>query len=671
MMLLLVALALSLSGYLDIARHAPPSFDGAMALNTAVSFLRGEGYGFRYTLFFPFPAQTDGPMILPAAAVIWLFGMNTPTSQAVSFIYLCCMLVVLGLIARRLAGGAEWGLLAVLLALWTPGMAGLARPVGAATGTLPALWAPEMADLAMGGYGEIPVLFFALAGIAVFGRALDDPDASAWRFLLGGIALGLCAITKTVGVLPLGIVGACFSLSLFGRRKALRSMCAAGIGAALPILGWETFRAVEIGSISGYGEWWSLQLAQVGAQSGARGTLADAPALIEKVRSHLGILGGFIGTSPGWTLCFLLAPPLVLLTRLVADRSLSRGAVFQVLALVTMAAAFFAWWLAVSPTHMAWHRRIIIGLLVQAMLATIALAWLVRLLAAGRSAGVVAPALALMLVAAPVAQLTAKGAPPTFEHRGPARSAGEMQIADAMRHLPRDAVLFGYDWWKAPVLALLSGRDIENFNQWAPEDVERLPHKYLVLDRYARAFARAGLEQIAERAELTPVLESPAGALYRIGRVKPYPDFTASERGRGDWPSWFRTAEPDWRQVRGVYREPGPFAWTQPEFAVLLGHAGENHVRLRVDVFPRLLGASTPLLLSIAPEGCAAATIELGSAWANDLLLPLDCEPRAAPRALEIRFHLNRHVPLPRQIDMDGRRLGLLLREVRLENAPR
>jgi hypothetical protein len=154
-------------------------------------------------------------------------------------------------------------------------------------------------------------------------------------------------------------------------------------------------------------------------------------------------------------------------------------------------------------------------------------------------------------------------------------------------------------------------------------------------------------------------------------RVQPYPDFAPDERDAVDWPSRFGTSEPDWRQVRGVDQAASPFVWTQQEFAVLLGYAGESHLRLHVGVFPTLLDAPTPLLLSIHAAGCAPSTVELTSPWANDVLVPLACDPGAAPRALELRFRLNRHPPLPRQIDMDGRRLGLLLREVRLENAPR
>ena len=74
-----------LVGYIRYAElsPSPPSFDGAMNLNTAMSFIQGRGYGFFYDVFFPFPAQTDGPFTLPAAILLRLGGVTPLTTQGV------------------------------------------------------------------------------------------------------------------------------------------------------------------------------------------------------------------------------------------------------------------------------------------------------------------------------------------------------------------------------------------------------------------------------------------------------------------------------------------------------------------------------------------------------------------------------------------------------------
>jgi hypothetical protein len=55
--LILLWLVVGLTRY---ALVAPPSFDGAMNLNTAVSLIRGEGYGFFYNNFFHFLQRLMG-----------------------------------------------------------------------------------------------------------------------------------------------------------------------------------------------------------------------------------------------------------------------------------------------------------------------------------------------------------------------------------------------------------------------------------------------------------------------------------------------------------------------------------------------------------------------------------------------------------------------------------
>jgi hypothetical protein len=64
-LVLLLIVAWVLAGYIRYAVIAPPTFDGAMNLNTGLSFVEGRGYGFFYNVFFPFPAQTDGPSPCP------------------------------------------------------------------------------------------------------------------------------------------------------------------------------------------------------------------------------------------------------------------------------------------------------------------------------------------------------------------------------------------------------------------------------------------------------------------------------------------------------------------------------------------------------------------------------------------------------------------------------
>jgi hypothetical protein len=84
---MVLAIAWLLSFLVRYALEATPSFDGAMNLNTARSFIEGHGYGFIYDVFFPFPAQTDGPFVLPSALLMLIGGVTPLTTQGVNLAY--------------------------------------------------------------------------------------------------------------------------------------------------------------------------------------------------------------------------------------------------------------------------------------------------------------------------------------------------------------------------------------------------------------------------------------------------------------------------------------------------------------------------------------------------------------------------------------------------------
>lgn len=174
----LVALAATLLHFYAYSTAAPVSFDGAMNLNTAASLARGSGYGFFYDTFFPFPAQTDGPFILPAALVISAFGISPLTTQAVNLAYVLLFLVAVLALARRI-GAPTWAAIATMLAcVSTPGFA----------------------EYALNGYGEIPSLTWWLFGILVLGVTVEHPS-SLGAPVLAGILLSLAYLTKVVALI--------------------------------------------------------------------------------------------------------------------------------------------------------------------------------------------------------------------------------------------------------------------------------------------------------------------------------------------------------------------------------------------------------------------------------------------------------------------------------------
>lgn len=239
---LLLIIAWIFAGYLRYALTAPPSFDGAINLNTALSLMKGQGYGFFYDIFYPFPAQTDGPLILPAGILMRLGGVTPLTAQGVNLAYLFGTVVAAFLLLRSLTGSATVALAGAVVLLRTPGLF----------------------PYSMGGYGEIPTLFWMLCSLNILAPTLDAGPPSAARLGLGGGALALCYLTKTVGamlVVPTLIVFASAFFLRHGRKS--EQITWLFIGLALPVLSWEAFRLIEIGSWRGYRDWWRLQFGQL------------------------------------------------------------------------------------------------------------------------------------------------------------------------------------------------------------------------------------------------------------------------------------------------------------------------------------------------------------------------------------------------------------------------
>ena len=142
----------TLAMYVRQALVSPPGFDGAMNLNTALSFVEGRGYGFVYDSFYAFPVQTDGPYTFPAGLLMRLGGVRPITTQGVNLAYLAGTLWLWFVLLRHMFRSTTQAFAGTTLMLLTPGLF----------------------INAMNGYGEIPTLFWFLASLTILA-----PPASA------------------------------------------------------------------------------------------------------------------------------------------------------------------------------------------------------------------------------------------------------------------------------------------------------------------------------------------------------------------------------------------------------------------------------------------------------------------------------------------------------------
>ena len=643
-MLLIICWILAI--YVQHALVSPPSFDGAMNLNTALSFIEGRGYGFVYDSFFAFPAQTEGPFTLPAGLLMRFGGVRPITTQGINLVYLAGTLSVCFVLLRRMLPSGRQALAGITLVLLTP-------------------W---LFYYGTDGYGEIPAFFWFLVSLIILAPQLERASPSKFRLFAGGIALALCYLTKVVALLlvvpTLGLFVVLFTRLNWRRCGSIAWL---GAGIALPIAGWELFRLAELGSFSAYAQWWGLQAAEVLKQSGGTETLSSwGQSLPAKGAKHLQLLSDIIGASQYIVVMFLCVPWLVaaaLWIRTSSESDFQR--MFCVGALLITAGGYFAWWIFVTPTHTAWPRRILNGLLLQQILLILAIGALDEAYRLGRRVAIPIRLFVLTLVAALIVAegfFTGRGDillnPPKLDQA----QIDQLSVAQVIKELPPDAKIFGFGWWKAPALALFSGRQIMDFYRWKPATIDALPHKYFVLDATAKSYSgRIGAEinDILAAATYHIVVDQPGGTIYALDKVLPYAPFTASDRSSKENGASFNPVSGPSTAARGLYAAEGASAWARPDSALLLRRDTQTQFSLSIVVPPALLttaAAGEELSLSITSPGCLNASISLSRPGPHTVTVPLNCPPAPEPVAMEISLHVDGNVPFTQQIDADPRR---------------
>ncbi len=604
-----------------------PSFDGAMNLNVARSLATGHGYGFRYDSVFAFPAQTDGPFILPAALVFRVFGITRISAQAISLAYLLAFAALVPALLRR---------------------AGLPTFLAAAAAAA-CLAMPGTAEYGQGGYGEIPALCWTLAALLAAARAVEHPSRRTGWFALSGLLFGLAVLTKTaalIAVLPAVLACAAFA-GTAGRKWPGVAALAAGL--ALPLAAWELFRLLALGSAGAWHLWWRLQLAEVARQSGSTETRLLPGPLLAKLVRHLRILSTEVGVPVPILSLWLVLPAAVALRRPAPPATrLVRSA------LLLASLSTFAWWLLLAPTDMAWLRRVLPALLLQTCL--------VALLLPGRDTRRQRLLAALLL--APQLALSGAGLHLLWQRDPAPRSDAIRHAAALMRGLPPDSVFFGVGWWQAPVLSLFSGRTVMNLDLWPPARIDAVAHRFLLVDRAMREIGAADLRQVESVATLEPLFDAPDAAIYRILSLDP----ECPARDPAPLRPGFDARTDALAHGAGWYPSAGGWAWVQPHSHLLLARTGQTRLVLDAAFWSELfLPGAGPRHLHVSAPGCLHQEVLLPGAGIRHLVLPLSCPPAASTQPLDVTLALDAAMPLPHQLDADTRLRGFEIARIALQ----
>lgn len=610
---------------------SPPSFDGAMNLEVASSIAQGEGYRRTYADRQPFPheIQTGAPYLLPAAAVFATFGIGIAQAQVVNIAFFLALLVAAGYLARQ-TGGNVLGLLAACTVAITPGMA----------------------EFGFNGYGEIPALVWVLAATAVFHRRPQARPVLAAGAT--GLLLALAVLTKTVMLIGAGAVVLCIAVELLLARtdppRERARQCAALVAAGLlPLVVMEVARAIALGGPGAWRAWWSEEASAIFKQAGVQPTLAEpAGGLLSKLGTHLALLSDDYGHAAWLTGAWLVLVGLAWLVTLLWPRR--QPGKWSTLAILSSAVIYLLWWLLITPTAKAWHRRILDGMIFAdlgvMMFAGLCLGGL-RHDAIGNPKRWLAAGVALVLPLASLLQGIGARTPPQ------AADPALLALARRVHALPADAYIFAVGWYSAPRVGLLSERRVLDFNDVPVSRLEAGRPIYFI---QAPADGTDYLQQVRSLYGLAD--PGDGYALLHASRLEPVPLAAAGAPVRRRI-----VAADDYPYMRGFNQSEGANGrWLADDNLILLTpHAGDR-LEIRTYVPPASYRYAGAPQVIVSFDRCPAGTQTASPGFSTlAFAIPPAChvEPGSP---VNVRIEVDNLLATP--VTQDARALSILGKEI-------
>lgn len=463
------------------------SFDGGMNAQAAHNLIKGMNNTETYlgmSVFDP-RIQTGFPVILPVALNFLVFGEKFSSGLLVNGVYLVLLLAALIYYLKFCLQINSLFIFIIAVIFYAT---------------------PSLFDFGFGLYGEIPALFYFILSIIFIYKYYDTTNKSFAFF--SGLFLGFACLTKTVIIiaLPAFALGALIH-QLF--RKSIRANVfqKTGIfifGFLLPIGILEFYKLASLGN-EAYTRWWKDMSSAILMQAGVVKGFTDTSGPVIKFLAHLDLLSSYIGINK-WILfaglSFLAISYLMILAKVIltikfseTSDEMSEPANYSFIILMTTTLSYFGWWLLITTTQKAWHRRIINGTILfeiclfvlfylgyKFFLNKRVVSDLLSKLVKNRVIITIFSSLFLILsiialARSPNIQISFKDSDAKLAY---------VHAGNYIKNLPKEALVFGFGWWQAPIASFTSSRDFFDLYQfrsegWEPAEKEA----FLVVDTYA------------------------------------------------------------------------------------------------------------------------------------------------------------------------------------------
>jgi hypothetical protein len=621
------------------ATGSVPSFDGAMMLNLARHFEETGKYGYFYNTFFAFPSQTDGLIVLLAAALFKIFGVKVWVAALPNVIFFLLLILTGWAILARVSGWFAAGALIIMLA-----------------------FVPGFLQFGFCGYGEVPVIALAILCILLATKSLASH--SYRHAIFAGVSIGLALTIKVMALFFIAPIVLIVLIYTAKRHLPVGITITAAASSLLPPAAWEVFRFSQLG-ISGYKNWWKLQIQQIFIQSGASASLAkhSMHLVFDKARANLMIDAGFWGMpNLVFISCIGVTGTLYIIYRFGRKQEQHDIVSNYVIDTIAAIALFiFVWWTFILDPAGAWERR---ALALNCCIMLLSIMLYFRY--ANITESIVSRLGALLLSAVLIAMLLASSGK-LYKHLflDPAirskETAEVIQSSQILQKLPLDSKIFGFGWWQAPQLALFSGRSIYNLNHWLPRDLTNAVPFYLVSDYYAQNLAAGEIASILKVSHDVPVFQSRGAKIWKVIAYKGIPQPGVELH---DAPPEVRSRFKIITRSYALY----PDFWVGPSAVFLIHTAALTKVSigLFIPIWPGHISGRVPQVR--IEVGRCPPVIKMLDIGTNNLVLPLGC---AGSHDNNVRIVLTSNFILPfvHQIDSDNRALSYVLSDFKIIDA--
>ena len=576
----------------------PLSSDGAMNVQVPLNLLQHGRYATNYDGYIDFDnvVQSGSPLLLPIALAFRLGGVSSFTAQIPNAVYLILSLLVTFIFVKNVTN--KWvGLLTVVIIIYIP----------------------YLFRFGLRGYGEIPALFYFMAGLCLFNALETNKNHNpAFLAVLTGVAWGLACLTKTVILIFLPSLFAAILVDVFITKKLSRKMyILIALGGLLTISLFEIWKLTVLG-LKDYMYWWNEELYAIAPQTGVVKGLADTPSLFEKIEIHLIILSVNFGIPFIGSIYLIFVPCVMFIHYFISTMRKWRQKIsLSYLILFGTSISYVLWWIVLTPTSKAWNRRIINGIILldisNMILLGLTLIYLLPLVKTVRNnkrhlnfsniSLILLSSLSVMLIITLSAQLynNRQNIPLKADDSPSPDKIASDDIAKKIAQLPSNATIYGVNWLQCPVLSFLSGRRFYNIENIYNYDKFNNEENYFVDERIDHIKDPKKIDDVLSRADYKLIDANNYCRLYKIDHLYPYQDFSEEEK-KGAVQSFIDLTKADYPYIRGLTSNgyEKEYHWVSSNSAVLLKYEKQNLFYICIKILNYELFKSDNVILSIS-----------------------------------------------------------------------